>query len=162
MSFIPEDDLKGRVALNLAPMIDFLFLMLIFFATLAVTRATTKDTEIELVEVKPETAASAIASDTDYKIINLNIDAEGKYKWITEIHDYPMATAEDIGIELNSQYEKGLLPEDKEKTQVLVKIDKKAEWEPILKAIFAVRDAGFQVRPVYEPLSEEKKVQPEE
>lgn len=154
MSFLPEDDLKGRVALNLAPMIDFLFLMLIFFATLAVTRATTKDTDIELVEVKPETKGAALAANSDYKIINLNIDAEGKYKWVTEIHDYPMATVEDISRELKTQYEKGLLPEDKTKTQILLKIDKQAQWDPILKAIFAIRDEGFEVRPVYEPKEE--------
>lgn len=154
MSFIPEDDFKGRVALNLAPMIDFLFLMLIFFATLAVTRATTKDTDIDLVEIKPETKASSLTANSDLKVINLNINAEGKYKWVTEVHDYPMATAEDIGRELKTQYENGQLPEDKGKTQILVKIDKQAQWEPILKAIFAIRDAGFEVRPVYEPQEE--------
>ncbi len=151
MSFLPEDDMKGRVALNLAPMIDFLFLMLIFFATLAVTRATTKDTDIDLVEIKSETKAATLAANSDVKVINLNINAEGAYKWVTEIHDYPMASAEDIGRELAMQYEKGQLPEDKTKTQVFLKIDKQAQWEPILKAIFAIRDAGFDVRPVYDP-----------
>jgi biopolymer transport protein ExbD len=154
MSFIPDDDFKGRVALNLAPMIDFLFLMLIFFATLAVTRATTKDTEIDLVEIKPETKAGAAIADSDFKIITLNIGPEGKYKWVTEIHDYPMETADDIQRELQTQYEKGQLPEDKLKTQILLKIDKQAQWEPILRAIFAIRDAGFEVRPVYEPLEQ--------
>ena len=154
MSFVPEDDFKGRIALNLAPMIDFLFLMLMFFATLAVTRATTKDTNIELVEIKPETKASAFASDSDLKIINLNIDERGQYKWVTEIHDYPMAKAEEIGNELRTQYEKGQLPEDKTKTQILLKIDKRAQWEPILQAIFAIREEGFDVRPVYEPVED--------
>jgi biopolymer transport protein ExbD len=151
MSFVPADDFKGRVSLNLAPMIDFLFLMLIFFATLAVTRATTKDTGIELVEIKPETKAASVAPTSDIKVINLNIDAAGNYKWVTEIHDYPMASAADISQELISQYEKGQLPVDKAKTQLFLKIDKQAQWEPILQAIFAIRDAGFDVRPVYEP-----------
>ena len=62
-----------------------------------------------------------------------------------------MSTPEEIQQELNLQYQKGLLPEDKMQTQILLKIDKNATWEPILKAIFAIRDAGFEVRPVYEP-----------
>lgn len=151
MSFIPDDEIKGRVALNLAPMIDFLFLLLMFFATLAVTRVTTKDTDIQLVEVKPETKATTTAADSDFKIINISILADGKYKWVTEVRDYPMAATDEIKQELQKQYEKGLLPEDKLQTQILLKIDKSAQWEPILKAIFAIREAGFEVRPVYEP-----------
>jgi biopolymer transport protein ExbD len=151
MSFIPDEELKGRISLNLAPMIDFLFLLLMFFATLAVTRVTTKDTDIQLVEVKPETTSTTSGLESDYKIINISINAEGKYKWTTEIKDYPMTTPEEIKHELEVQYEKGLLPADKLQTQVLLKIDKQAQWEPILKAIFAIRDAGFDVRPVYEP-----------
>ena len=77
MSFIPDDELKGRISLNLAPMIDFLFLMSMFFATLAVTRITTKDTDIQLVEVKPDTTSTTSGQDTsDYKIINISINAE--------------------------------------------------------------------------------------
>ena len=34
MSFIPDDELKGKRTPSLAPMIDFLFLMLMFFASL--------------------------------------------------------------------------------------------------------------------------------
>lgn len=152
MSFLPDDELKGRISLNLAPMIDFLFLLLMFFATLAVTRITTKDTDIQLVEIKPETVSTTAANDpSNYKLINISIDSEGKYKWTTEIKDYYMSTPDEIKEELNLQYQKGLLPEDKLQTHVMLKIDKKATWEPILKAIFAVREAGFEVRPVYEP-----------
>ena len=151
MSFVPEDEVRNRGSINLAPMIDFLFLMLMFFASLAITRITTKDTDIQLVEIKPETTSTLAQADLDYKVIHLNINGNGEYKWVTEVRDYVMNTPEDITKELTFQYEKGLLPEDKMKTQVLLKIDKHAQWEPILKAIFAVRDAGFEVRPVYEP-----------
>ncbi len=151
MSFIPDDELKGRISLNLAPMIDFLFLLLMFFATLAVTRITTKDTEIKLVEIKPETASLATKGDADLKVVHITINAEGKYKWVTEVKDYPMNSSDEIKKELITQYQKGILPEDKTLTPVMLKIDKQATWEPILKAIFAVREAGFDVRPVYEP-----------
>ena len=151
MSFLPDEALKGKEGIHLAPMIDFLFLMLMFFACLAVSRATSKDTHIELAELKPETSVTLAMSDNDQKIINISIDSLGHYQWITEIRDYPLENAEQIAQELCHQYTNGLLPEDKEKTQILLRIDKNATWDPILKAIFAIRDAGFNVRPVYEP-----------
>jgi len=151
MSFVPEEELKGGLKQPMAPMIDFLFLMLMFFACLAVTRATTKDIDIDLVEASPETEASLAEAGAEYKILNISINAEGEYKWVAEIRDHLLETPEAIKNELLAQYQKGILPEDPKKTQVLLKIDKAAPWEPILKAIFAVRDAGFEVRPVYEP-----------
>src|SRR5262249_944043 len=90
-------------------------------------------------------------ADNDLKIINISITSNGEYKWVTEIKDYLLNTPEEISKELKNQYEKGLIPSDKTKTHVLLKIDKKATWDPILKAIFAIRDAGFDVRPVYVP-----------
>jgi biopolymer transport protein ExbD len=150
MSFLNEEDLKGS-SINLAPMIDFLFLMVVFFATMAVSRIATKDTEIELVKIEPSGDATASQQNLENKVINIAISESGEYKWVTEIHDYRMESAKEIGAELRVQHQRGLLPEDKSKTKVLLKIDKKAEWEPILKVIFAVKEQGFEVRPVYEP-----------
>ncbi len=151
MSFAPQEEIHGQRSINLAPMIDFLFLMLMFFACLAVTRITTRDTDIDLVEASGDKADASATGDSQFHVIHLSIMADGQYKWITEIRDYAMATPEEIFQELSQQYEKGLLPPDKSKTQVLVKIDKDAHWDPILKAIFAVRQAGFEVHPVYQP-----------
>lgn len=150
MAFIPEEDIQASRGINLAPMIDFLFLMLVFFASLAVSRVTTKDTAIDLVKVQPESDVVA-TQESQYKIVNLSISADNEYKWTTDIRDYDMETELDVYAELTRQYDKGLLPPDPAHTKVLVKIDKKASWEPILKLIFAVRDAGFEVYPVYEP-----------
>lgn len=150
MSYIPQEELKSREGLNLAPMIDFLFLMLMFFASLAVSRVTTKDTDINLVEIKPETRATFAGEDW-MKIINISIDANGEYTWVTDIRDYRMRDTKEVTDELLNQHSKGLLPADKLKTQILLKIDKQATWEPILKLIFAIRDAGFEVHPVYLP-----------
>lgn len=149
MSYLPEEELRAREGLNLAPMIDFLFLMLMFFASLAVSRATTKDTDIDLVEAKSGAEKVESKRQTDYKVITINIGSEGDYKWVTDIRDYAMAEPGDIQKELLSQYQKGLLNQDKLKTQVMLRIDKNAKWDPILKAILAIREAGFEVRPVY-------------
>ncbi len=150
MTFIPDEELKERTGLTLAPMIDFLFLMLAVFASLAVSRIVMRDTDVELVRSKVE-SSSHLTNDREYKLIHITISEDGSYKWETEIRDYPMETSQAIAQELLQQYEHGILPEDKLKTQILLKIDRQARWEPILEAILAIRDAGFEVRPVYEP-----------
>jgi biopolymer transport protein ExbD len=150
MSFLSEAEVNGSRGLNLAPMIDFLFLMVVFFATLAVSRVTTQDTEIDLVKVEGKRGTTE-ASSADLEVIQLTVTAEGTYKWVTELHDYPMSTADEIGNELRSQYRRGGLSEDKSLTKVMLRIDKEAQWESVMKVIFAVRDEGFSVHPVYLP-----------
>lgn len=150
MTFIPLDELKQREGATLAPMIDFLFLMLAFFASLAVTRMALRDTDINLVKVKSE-LPSSLSPAPDYKIVHVAVLEEGGYKWVTEVRDHPMATAREITDELRRQYQKGLLPEEKKNTKVLLRIDKNARWESILKALVAIREVGFEARPVYEP-----------
>lgn len=150
MSFLPTDDFKTPAAINLTPMLDFLFLMVMFFACLSMTRMATRDTDIALVEVKPDSAASAPATE-ELKLVNVSILADGSYKWVTDIRDYPVLTPEALRDELLHEYQRGQLPQDKQHTVVLLKVDKDAKWDPILKAIFAIREAGFDVHPVYAP-----------
>ena len=134
-------------------MIDFLFLMVAFFACLALSRASTKQLDIQLVKVQDQKQKEEPVDFYDYKMITVQIDKNNQYKWVTEIRDYDMPSVTSIVDELDKQYQKGLLPEDKTRTQVLLKIDRDAKWEFILKALFAIRDAGFEVRPVYEPFA---------
>lgn len=149
MTFVPDHELKQSNGFTLAPMIDFLFLMLAVFASLAVTRIATRDTEIDL--VKSKRSGSTTSSPADLKIINITIAENGSYKWITDIRDHPLNSAQEIADELAREYQKGLLPHDKLLTQVLLRIDRNARWQPILDALLAIREEGFEVRPVYEP-----------
>lgn len=129
-------------------MIDFLFLMLALFATLAVSRAALYDSEIELVGLKEE-KGSASHRAKEMQQINLSISGEGKFKWLTEFQEYEMESVKAIQEELSRQYQIGALPQDKGKTEILLHIDKRAPWEPIAKVIFAIRELGFNARPVY-------------
>lgn len=129
-------------------MIDFLFLMLALFATLAVSRAALYDSEVELVQLKPEKGAASLRAK-EIQQVNLSITALGGYKWMTEFQEYPMESVQAIQEELSRQYQLGALPQDKTKTEVLLHIDKKAPWEPIAKVIFAIREVGFTARPIY-------------
>ncbi len=134
-------------------MIDFLFLMLALFATLAISRASLFDSEVSLVELKPEPSAAAIRAKQETSQVNLSISATGAYKWLTEFQEYPMESLMAIQEELARQYKIGALPQDKSKTEILLHIDKQAPWEPVSKLIFAVRELGFSAHPVFEPLS---------
>ncbi|HEU64666.1 MAG: hypothetical protein KR126chlam4_00157 [Candidatus Anoxychlamydiales bacterium] len=151
MSLIPEENLKSRSNFNFAPMIDFLFLMLAFFATLAVSRASLYDTKLNLVQLKTEEGAQPIKQADESHQINLSVTDSGSYQWITEIQSYPMEDLQRIKKELNYQHQIGLLPKDKRQTQVLLHIDKNASWDPVAKLIFAIREEGFDAFPVYEP-----------
>jgi biopolymer transport protein ExbD len=150
MSIIPEDELKSFGSLNLAPMVDFLFLVVAVFATLAVTKAALFDSEIQLVKVHPSSERSPFIGQNDYYIINLSVNDEGQYKWITEFNEYLIDGVKGIQSELKKQQDLGLLPKEKEKTKVLLHIDKNATWESISQVIFSVRQVGFEIHPVYD------------
>jgi biopolymer transport protein ExbD len=150
MSLLPDDQLKSKSNFNFAPMIDFLFLMLAFFAILAVSRASLYDTKLNLVQLKSEENKAPIQKKDDDFQINLSVTDSGSYKWITDIQTYPMESISRIKKELNHQHKIGLLPEDKSATKVLLHIDKEANWESVAKLIFAIREEGFDAFPIYE------------
>lgn len=150
MSLIPDEELQAKSHINLAPMVDFLFLVLAVFATLAVTRAVIYDTEVSLATLNPEKETPAHILHQESYIVTLSVTEEGKYKWITEFNEYLMPTTASIQKQLFRQQELGLLPKEKEHTQVLLHLDKNAKWEQIAQLIFAVREAGFKIHPVYE------------
>lgn len=149
MDLIPHDELKPTNGINYASMIDFLFLMLALFATLAISKASLQDTEIHLAQLKSPSRSSAIQAKKEIQQINISITAGGQFKWLTEFQEYPMSRVEEIQEELARQYQIGALAQDKSQTEVLLHIDKQAPWDPIAKTIFAVRELGFSVHPVY-------------
>jgi len=150
MSLIPEDEFKRSSTINLAPMVDFLFLVIAVFATMAITRAALYDNEVNLVKVAPEKEALSSGAEKPY-LVNVSITEDGKYKWLTEVSEFFMENPASIKKELLKQQQLGLLPEEASQTKVLLHIDKNARWEPIAQAIFTIREAGFHIHPVYEP-----------
>jgi biopolymer transport protein ExbD len=149
MNLIPDEELRGKSSLNLAPMVDFLFLIVAVFATLAVTRAALFDSDINLVKVS-QADESKEAVQMDFSVVNLGVTADGQYKWITEFNEYVMENIGAIQQELTKQQQLGLLPKEQQKTKVLLHVDKKAEWQPVIELIFSLKKSGFQISPVYE------------
>ena len=150
MNIIPEEEIKSYGGLNLAPMVDFLFLVVAVFATLAVTRAALYDNKIKLVKIHPAVENSSVAGQNDSYIVNLSVNEKGEYKWITEFNEYIIPSVAAIQQELLKQQSLGLIPKDNGRTKVLLHIDKSAQWEPIAQVIFAVRQSGFDIHPVYD------------
>lgn len=150
MSLIPEEELKSFGSINLAPMVDFLFLVVAVFATLAVTKAALYDSEIKLVKVEPASEHSAFIGQNDFYIVNLSVSDTGAYKWITEFNEYLIPSVQGIQNELKKQQDLGLLPQEAEKTKVLLHVDREARWESIAQVLFAVRQLGFEIHPVYD------------
>lgn len=149
MDLLPADELKPKMTFNFAPMIDFLFLMLALFATLSITRATILETNLELVRLStPEKENGSYASSMHH--VNLSVGENGSYNWISEFQSYPMDNEQIVQNELIRQYELGLFPKDKAKTEILLHIDRNAPWEPIAKLLFSIREIGFNAFPIYE------------
>ncbi len=150
MSIIPEEEFQEKQSLNLAPMVDFLFLVVAVFAVLAVTRTAISDFDINLAAVSTEQNEEKKTPGVEQNyIVNLSINDKGQYKWISDTREYLMDDLETIQKELIKQQELGILPSDKQNVKVLLHIDKNAQWEPIAQAIFAVKEMGYHISPVY-------------
>lgn len=150
-SMIPEEEFKRQKHLNLAPMVDFLFLILAVFAVLVVTRTALYDSEVSLVKMDTQAPPPSMAGAQGGTTVLLSINHLGQYKWVTEFNEYLIEGVEEIKKELLRQQEVGLLPKETEKIKILLHIDKEAQWESVAKAIFVIKEAGFQISPVYCP-----------
>ena len=148
MSLIPDDELKKATSLNLAPMVDFLFVIVAVFATMSITRAVLYDTQVNLVKINSEKKSSVVQHPF---VVNIGVTEEGKYKWITEVNEFLMESTSSIQKELQKQQQLGLISKNPEETKILLHIDKNAKWDPVAQMIFALREQGFPVHPVYEP-----------
>lgn len=150
-TLIPEDELKVRRGLNLAPMVDFLFLILAVFAVLAVTRTALYDSEVNLVKMDTQAPPPLMAETQPGHTVLLSVSNKGQYKWVTEFNEFVLETVESVKGELMRQEQLGLLPGDRSRTKVLLHIDKEANWDSIARIIFAIKETGYQIHPVYAP-----------
>lgn len=150
-TMIPEEELSVRRGLNLTPMVDFLFLILAVFAVLSVSRTALYDSEVNLVKMDSHTPPPSITESQSGCTILLSVNDHGQYKWVTEFNEFILETVESVKSELYRQEDLGHLPADKNKTKVLLHIDKDANWNSIARIIFAIKETGYQISPVYIP-----------
>lgn len=148
MELIPHEEIRPSQNFNFAPMIDFLFLMLALFATLAISRATLFDTQVTLAEHAGSDPNPLSPHPQDHQI-HISIHDDGSYQWLTEFGEYPMPAVSSIQEELVKQSQMGALPKEKEKTQILLHIDKQAPWESVVQLLLGIGEVGFIAHPLY-------------
>ncbi len=148
MELLPEEELKPKSSTHFAPMIDFLFLMLALFATLAMSRSSLFDSSIELSKLSSN--ESGKKNNVENAQVNVSINQNGDYFWISELSAHPMASSDAVIQEITLQYEKGLIPKEKKQTEIYLHIDKRASWDPIAQLILKIKELGFEVKPLYE------------
>ena len=150
IKLIPDEEVKRFEKVQWAPMVDFLFIIIIVFATVAITRTTLHDTDVSLVRLLSEKENVTAPARKSHHVINLSVSSAGKYRLISETSDILLDTAKALRSKLLEQQQQGILPQQHHQVKVLLHIDKKAPWQPIAEVIFAMREAGFAVNPVYQ------------
>lgn len=147
---IPEDELKHFEKGGWAPMVDFLFVIIIVFATIAITRNVVQDRELRLAQPLQQQKTTHQVQHNAVHVINLSINHLGRYKWLSNSNEIVFDSAKQLGERLISLRNQHRLPTQTDRVKILLYIDKTAPWQPIADAIFAVREAGYDVHPVYQ------------
>ncbi len=147
MTLIPDEQLQTKASINLAPMVDFLFLVLCIFVVVALTRSNLLKTEVSLSQSPKNQEDAQLKPLSNTETIHLIINDLGQYKWLSESESVLIQNIQLIQEKIRE--EKALSPQ-KEKIKILLHIDKHAPWDPIAQAIVAIREVGAEVHPVYE------------
>lgn len=133
----------------MAPMIDFLFLMLCFFASIAALQGSPRAGDVQLAVVN-DTTHYRDPAQNKRAVIHLTVTKDGSYRWSTPWRDYPMASLEAVLEELTVQQKQGALPQDRTQTAVLLKIDAQAPWKSAWQALMSIRNLGYDAFALYE------------
>ncbi len=150
MSLIPDEHLRVRNSINFAPMVDFLFIVIVIFAMLAIMRNAVHDNTIDLVQTKEKSSSTSLSKQKEAKTINITITPQGGYKWCFNDNLLLLTHAGDLKQAIAQEVQLGHLSSDETQTQVLLHIDKNAQWKSIANLIFTIHEIGLSVYPVYE------------
>lgn len=124
---------RALTALQLTPLIDMVFLLLIFF--LVATRFADEDRELDVNLPSASQAQPLIAESRE---LFLNIDAEGRY-----FIDGQLAAAEDLESALGAAQSAQLSVET-----VVLRADRRCAWDAVAVAINACHAVGLHdIRP---------------
>ena len=129
---VPETE---EVSINLTPLIDIVFLLLIFFMV-----STTFQRETELEIALPEASAEA-PSEPAVSALILEIDATGAYRLSTE-QSGKRSDFASVNIEQLSGMLKGLSAKHDTATLV-IKADAKTPHQAVVQALDAARQANL-------------------
>lgn len=139
--------LKKESSINLAPMVDFLFLIGAMFAILALSKTALIHSDLDLVHVKP--LDQVLFQEKFSSPFHIAITKEGYYKWIKESQEELLDSLDVV----KKQFLQQKTLEDSSVShpvKVFLHIDQEAQWQPIAQAIVALQSEGVTICPVYE------------
>ncbi len=134
-SLIPEEEIHRQKSLQLAPLADFFLLALTAVALIATTWTLLYE----------ETTTHTSPQQNHFVL--LKMDEEDHYKWVTQFNECLLNGIDAAIQELRRQQTLGLLPQDREKIQILLRVDSNLHQHHIERAILAIKQAGFTARP---------------
>ena len=120
---------REEITVNLTPLIDVVFLLLIFFM---VTTSFTRDTQIT---IELPTAEAGAPMETKPKVIEISIDGEGRYFLNTVALVNSQTKTIIRGIEE--------LAEGNNKLPIVISADAQAPYQAVVTAMDAAGQAGF-------------------
>jgi len=129
---VPETE---EVSINLTPLIDIVFLLLIFFMV-----STTFQRETELEIALPEASAET-SSEPAVSALILEIDATGAYR-LSSQQSGKSSDFASVNIEQLSEMLKGLSAQN-DTTTLVIKADAKTPHQAVVQALDAARKANL-------------------
>lgn len=148
MSLIPDDIFKKETSINLAPMVDFLFLIGAIFAVLAMSRTALVKSDLNLVQLRSPLPEFHHLShqEANTETVHVNITKEGQYQWVNNTQEIILTNLMTLKQELLRSRMENF---SEKPLKILLHIDQEAQWEPITQAIFTLKELGFPIYPVY-------------
>lgn len=148
MNLMPEEELTQRASVNLAPMVDFLFLILAVFAVLSITSSKVFLEDIDLAQSE-DTLDSSIAQFEPQQL-HLFVNKDGQYLLQEDHSTLKFEKCKQVATTLQDRQIAGYLPKDTSQVSILLHIDKQAEWEHVMQLLVSLQNAGFTVQTVYQ------------
>lgn len=147
MSLIPDSELSQSKGLNMAPMVDLLFILLAVIIVAFITRAAIFDTEFKLVKAKTE---EKIPIDTSAALKGLMVKVfeKGLYTLTFEGTETSYENVEELSSAISKLVNEHKIT--KSEHPVLLKIEKDSKWESVAEVILKTKQIGLEVRPLYE------------
>jgi biopolymer transport protein ExbD len=146
MNLIPDRELMRQERVYMAPMVDFLFLIIAALMSLLVIRVAAYDMNIRLAEAQPSVNDHQLFF-SEAPFIVLSIDSYGIYRWVTDKQEERMGKEQ---IEEKLKEEASLFQDSLPK--VLLYIDQSANWQSIADLLVTVQKSGFIAYPLYQSI----------
>ena len=125
MQFRRSSGNSSEVAINIAPLVDVVFLLVIFFAV--------STTFLETAGLKLELPASSSTADQELKDLTVLLDSQGAI-----LFDEEVVTLEELGPKLRAALT------ERQRKMVVLRADKETTHGDVVRLMDVIREAGAE------------------